>query len=289
MLLTHKNTHSMSEIQKQQEAQLQQVSTKELSEYLDMFGFKDIPQQEKEQFVKICLLSQLNPFKREAYISAYGSGQYRKFAVITGYEVYIKRAEASGRLDGWNAKIEACKTVKLHSNGATQVIEDVKAVLTIHRKDFNKPFVHEVKLSEYVGKKKDGTPTQFWLNMPETMLKKVAMSQGFRLCFNEILGGMPYTHEEMADFEVISEKDGVTVAKPTKPATPPSAEKPELKEDTEQFNKAVGYLVDLAKANEDGGMDKIKEKYMLSPEIEKTLLEAAMDQFAADTEQTEAE
>ncbi len=30
------------------------------------------------------------------------------------------------------------------------------------------------------------------------MLKKVAMSQGFRLCFSEDLGGMPYAPEEMA-------------------------------------------------------------------------------------------
>jgi uncharacterized protein YyaL (SSP411 family) len=31
------------------------------------------------------------------------------------------------------------------------------------------------------------------------MIKKVAISQGFRLCFSDELGGMPYTKEEMPE------------------------------------------------------------------------------------------
>ena len=258
--------------------QIKATNTKEVSKYLDLFGFKDIPQHEKEQFVELCVLNNLNPFKREAYISAYGTGEYRKFAVITGYEVYIKRAEASGRLDGWNVKIEACKSVKLYSNGATQIVDDVKAVLTIYRKDFTHPFVHEVKLSEYVGKKKDGTPTSFWLNMPETMIKKVAISQGFRLCFNEILGGMPYTREEMTDFEVVGEKDGITI---TKPSTP--KELPTLEIDSDSFDKAAIWLANPE--NHESGIETIAKKYKLSDEVRASLLEKALDLFDSEKQE----
>jgi hypothetical protein len=72
------------------------------------------------------------------------------------------------------------------------------ATITIHRKDFQFPFVHEVYFSEYFGSRRDGTMTDFWKNKPVTMIKKVAMAQGFRLCFSDELGGMPYTAEELA-------------------------------------------------------------------------------------------
>jgi hypothetical protein len=43
-----------------------------------------------------------------------------------------------------------------------------------------------------------GTVTKFW-QKAYTMIKKVAISQGFRLCFSDELGGMPYTTEEMPE------------------------------------------------------------------------------------------
>lgn len=36
------------------------------------------------------------------------------------------------------------------------------------------------------------------------MIKKVAMAQGFRLCFSDELGGIPYTKEEMPEQETIN-------------------------------------------------------------------------------------
>jgi hypothetical protein len=38
-----------------------------------------------------------------------------------------------------------------------------------------------------------------WENRPTFMTQKVAISQGFRLCFGDELGGMPYTVEEMTN------------------------------------------------------------------------------------------
>jgi len=187
-----------NEIQKTESKEVQIISKEKLIKYLDLFQqTSNLTETEKSQFIEIAAMSNLNPFKREIYITAYGEGRYRSCSIITGYEVYIKRAEMSGLLDGWSTKIEKCAAIQVNNNGSLSDTKDIKAIITIHRKDFSHPYIHEVKFSEYVQKKKDGTITKFWKEKPETMLKKVAISQGFRMCFNEILGGMPYTKEEL--------------------------------------------------------------------------------------------
>lgn len=158
----------------------------EAQEYLKISGQGNLTPNEAEMFLKICQLHGLNPFKREIYLSAYGDGPGRQFSIVTGYEVYIKRAEASGRLDGWQATTSG--------DGDTMT-----ATVTIYRKDWKHPFTHTVKASEYIQRTKEGRPNRFWATKPVTMLKKVAISQGFRLCFPEILAGMPYTKDEMPD------------------------------------------------------------------------------------------
>lgn len=144
----------------------------------------NLTQAEVTQFIEIAQGFGLNPFKREIYASKYGNN----FSVIVGYETYIKRAERSGRLAGWNVTTEGNM-----DDGS------LKAIITIHRNDFTHPFVHEVYYSEYVQRTKEGRPTKFWADKPYTMIKKVAMAQGFRLCFSDELGGMPYTADELPD------------------------------------------------------------------------------------------
>ena len=52
----------------------------------------------------------LNPFKREVHVAVYGEGSYRRFSMITGYETYLKRADRSGKLDGWSSRSRAQAT-----------------------------------------------------------------------------------------------------------------------------------------------------------------------------------
>jgi phage recombination protein Bet len=176
------------------ESNIQLIEEKQLIEYLDVMGLAtQLSESEKKSFLQIAKAFNLNPFKREIYCSKYGA----QLSIITGYEVYIKRAERSGMLDGWNVVTEG----KVDDNS-------LKAIITIHRKDRKHPFVHEVLYSEYVQKTKEGHVTKFWLKAI-TMTKKVAMAQGFRLCFSDELGGMPYTQDEITqdvEHEVISEK-----------------------------------------------------------------------------------
>lgn len=169
----------------------EQVNEKTLIEYLDVMGISPkLEEKEKIQFLNIAKTFGLNPFKREIFCTVYGEGQYKQLSIITGYEVYIKRAERSGQLDGWNA----ITTGSANTN-------DLKAIVTIYRKDRQHPFVWEVFYDECVQKTKAGVVTKFW-EKANFMTKKVAISQAFRLCFSDELGGMPYTSDEMPQQEV---------------------------------------------------------------------------------------
>ena len=44
-------------------------------------------------------------------------------------------------------------------------------------------------------------PNKFWASKPITMIKKVAISQAFRLAFPDEFDGLPYTSDEVVDQE----------------------------------------------------------------------------------------
>lgn len=126
-------------------------------------------------FLNITKSYNLNPFKREIHLIKYGD---TPASIVVGYEVYIKRAERTGKLDGWKVRVEGEPGKE-------------KAVIEIKRKDFSEPFQWEVSRAEF------DKGQASWKSMPLFMLKKVAIGQGFRLCFSEELGGMPYLKEEI--------------------------------------------------------------------------------------------
>ena len=131
-------------------------------------------EQEKSQFIDICCAFKLNPIKREVYGIKYGNN----FSIVLGYEIYLKRAERTGKLDGYS-----CEVRKMDN--------DLVATCTVYRKDWTHPFVHSVLLSEYHQHNK------MWNEKPVTMIKKVCIEQSFRLCFPDELGGLPYGEEEL--------------------------------------------------------------------------------------------
>jgi hypothetical protein len=128
----------------------QAVSEQELLDYLDTFGSTGaLLPTEKLQFLHVAKAYGLNPFKREIYAVAYGQGEYRKLSIITGYEVYLKRAERTGLLDGW-------ETVFAGAGAA------LSCRITIWRKDWSRPFSHEVYYSEAAQYAKEGQPSAMW-------------------------------------------------------------------------------------------------------------------------------
>lgn len=194
----------------------------------------------------------LNPFKREVHFIKYGQ---QAASIVVGYEQYIKRAERSGKLDGWKCWIER---------------DDIgeKAIIEIKRKDQSIPIRWEVYRKEF----DKGQST--WKSMPTFMLKKVAIAQGFRLAFSEDVGGMPYIPEEMPD----NKGGGVTEALPVEdvntdaPPTTPERylEEPPLKMliDERQISQIMDFI-------DRKGIDQSKFlKYMACESIETIPAEA---------------
>lgn len=139
--------------------------------------------QEIELFKNQCQMFQLSPFKREIYLIKYGS---YPADIVVGYEVYLKRAERSKQWDGMESGIKGSLKKR-----------DLIGWVKVYRKDWKRTLYHEVDFEEYAKRKKDGNLTKFWAKMPKTMIKKVAVSQGYRLAFPDEMGDLPYIVEEI--------------------------------------------------------------------------------------------
>jgi hypothetical protein len=153
--------------------EIAKVTQKDLDDYLFGTGTK-LTEPQKRLFFGIALAQNLNPLKREIYAVAYGTN----FNIITAYEVYLKRAERTGLLDGWEA------TVTGQGN-------DMVATCTIWRKNWSKPVSIQAWFPEY------NTGQSLWKTKPRTMLRKVAIAQAFRMAFPDEVGGLPYTADEL--------------------------------------------------------------------------------------------
>ena len=102
--------------------------------YLKSMGL-NIPEQFQTQFIEIAAAMKLNPFLNEIHAISYNTKEGPVFKCVTGYMVYIKRAERSGKLNGWEVSSQ---------NVGGQMVSTV----TIYRKDWEKPFRHSVRFNE---------------------------------------------------------------------------------------------------------------------------------------------
>lgn len=153
----------------------------------------------------------LNPFIREVHFIKYNNSE--KISIIVGYEVYLKRAERTGKLNGWTTGTDAEKKI---------------AWVKIWRKDWAEPFYWEISLEEF--SKNQAT----WKQIPSFMGKKVAIAQGFRLAFPDELGGMPYTKEEAEVYDIQTEPAAQTKPKTSAPQSKSQAAKPEAEKPAEE-------------------------------------------------------
>jgi phage recombination protein Bet len=147
----------------------------------------------------------LDPLVKQIWCVKYGD---KPAAIYTSRDGFLHLAHKSGQFDGM-------ETVATH-NGKGEL---TGAKCTVWRKDFNRPFVVEVALSEYfVKQNSDGKPNQ-WAIRPETMIKKVAESQCLRRAFD--ISGL-YEPGEISDEPQIVE----STARP--PDTEPVELRPEI-------------------------------------------------------------
>ena len=116
---------------------------------------KGATNDELELFTTLAKKYNLNPFAKEIWFIKYSDKQAP--AIFTSRDGYLKIAHASGKFDGMES----------------YTIDDekgnpVKAVAIVYRKDMNRPFKAEIKVSEY----KQNSPT--WNKYTSAMAIKVA-------------------------------------------------------------------------------------------------------------------
>lgn len=211
-------------------------SRKQLLSDLNSFVFgKDLTSKLSKNQIEFCRATAmtwgLNPLKREIHFVPYEVYAYDREAkkklptgkfdvnIVIGYESYIKRAEASGRMKGWKLEMKEdgqfIRSIKKRNGESWEKkYVNYKAVLTIHRDDWTIPFVYEDWMDECY------QDSPVWWEKPKFMFKKTVISKGFRLCFTKELGGMPYTPEELGVGAIDDNKKlDISVPEPDPPAS----------------------------------------------------------------------
>ena len=160
-------------------------------------GGGDVSDSEVTMFLQLCKYQGLNPFLREAYLIKFGSSPA---TIVTGKEVFTKRASKNEKFDGMEAGVIVQKADKSleYRNGALVLSDEtlVGGWAKIYRKDYRVPIDGVASIKEYQRFKRDGTLQANWKDMPATMIRKVALVQALREAFPDEFQGL-YSQEEM--------------------------------------------------------------------------------------------
>jgi phage recombination protein Bet len=190
---------------------------------------KGATDDEFKVFLHVCKRTGLDPFMKQIYCIK------RWDADLGAYVMGIQTG-----IDGF--RLQASRTKK-YVPGKEATFVDGKEGVPVSATGYVKILAddgswHEVSATalyaEYVQKKKDGTPTKSWRNMPHIMLAKCAEALALRRAFPAELSGL-HTEEEMgqADNEDErqplrrpAEKPAEPVDVPARVVEPPAAELP---------------------------------------------------------------
>jgi phage recombination protein Bet len=183
-------------------------------------------EQEAYMFLRLCQSQQLNPFLREAYLIKFSPNE--PASIVVGKDTFLKRAQACPGFDGFRAGvIVKSSNSMVYRDGA--FVGPGETLLggwaEVYRKDWSHPTRAEVSLTEYLRRRKDGSPQRPWAEMPATMIRKVPLVQALRETFPDRFAGM-YSPEEMpnTDTEDLPKYEmgkPVEVVIPPEPLTPP--------------------------------------------------------------------
>lgn len=159
--------------------QIEELTIEDIRKYVNIHATT----QEAGMFVRLCQARGLNPFLSEAHLIKYSPTEKATF--VTGKECYTRRAELNKHVKGWKAGIivRLKATDELRSGpverreGAFKLPEEelLGGWAEATRDDKDYVFKYEVTLSEFIGKKKDGSTSKMWLEKPCTMIRKDAI------------------------------------------------------------------------------------------------------------------
>ena len=157
-----------------------QITAKLLNDYFATLTDK-LTDVQRNQFAAVAQAFGLNPFKREIYATTYKNRDGGTvMSIVTGYEVYLKRAEMNPNYNGFETEVKVV-------NG------EMGCTCKVYRKDRTMPVTSTVWMGEY------NTGRSLWASKPRMMLEKVAIATAFRRAFPCDFGGMPYTTDELPE------------------------------------------------------------------------------------------
>lgn len=155
-------------------------------------GNAKVTDKEAWEFIELCKAHRLNPFIREAYLVKYGSNA----TIITGKDVFTKRAARNERCEGFKAGVTVL-TAQGHivnREGSAVYSAIGEKVLggwaEVYMHGYQVPVKDTVAFEEY------STGKSGWKSMPGTMIRKVALVHALREAMPEEFGGM-YDSAEM--------------------------------------------------------------------------------------------
>ena len=210
------------------------ISEETIEKFLSASQSKLLP-EEKTMFSHIARALNLNPFLKQIHIISYNTKDGRKFAIVVSYMEYIKRALRTGLVNGWHAEPLYDENGKLDGSK-----------IIILRKDWATPFEWTVRFSEF------DKQNSIWQQQPSFQITKVAISQGFRLCFPEETADLPLSD---AENELVMARENATILT--------EEDKPKKKEKKETTPVNPALVANIHKIS-----DYYKEKGLLSkPEM----------------------
>lgn len=160
-------------------------------------GGGNVTDQEVVMFLELCKAQKLNPFVKDAYLIKYGN---QAAQIVTGKDVFIKRAYENPNFDGMKAGV-----VILKRDGSLEYREGslklpnetlVGGWCEVYLKDKRCAAKAVVSFDEYAGRKANGQLNSMWANKGATMIRKVAQSQALREAFPSEFRGC-YQKEEL--------------------------------------------------------------------------------------------
>jgi len=142
---------------------------------------------EAGMFLQWCQRKGFDPLKKQAYLVIYEGQKGRTVNHIVAVDTFAERAEKNGQFDGYQTGIIVKNAEgKIEKREGTFKLEEETLLggwCDVYRKDRKFPYKIEVSLKEY--DKKRST----WLEIPCTMINKVAICQAHRKAFPSDLGG----------------------------------------------------------------------------------------------------
>jgi phage recombination protein Bet len=133
---------------------------------------ESITDKEVVQFLNMCKYLRLNPFLKEIYLIKYKGSPA---TYVVSYQSFLMRAEENPNFDGYETTLEG-------------KVPGLTATATVYRKDRTHPVKVSVSYAEAVKQDAQGKPLSQWRNMPEWMLRKVALARALKEAFPTAIG-----------------------------------------------------------------------------------------------------